>query len=57
VLVRPSGKVRLSADKAFKSGDGKMKSGARRELSWALQHLYTILNFIISLLWGEGGAA
>jgi hypothetical protein len=32
VPARPSGKGRLSVDKTFGSGEGKMNSGARREV-------------------------
>jgi hypothetical protein len=33
---RPSGKGRFREDKAFESGEGKMKSGARREVKQGL---------------------
>jgi hypothetical protein len=31
VLARPSGKGRLSVEEIFGGGEGKMKSGARKE--------------------------
>jgi hypothetical protein len=36
VPARPSGKGRFSKDEAFGSGEGKMKSRARREVKQSL---------------------
>jgi hypothetical protein len=36
MLARPSGKGRLSVDKTFGSGGGKMKSGVRTEVELGL---------------------
>jgi hypothetical protein len=49
VPARPSGKGRFSEGKAFGSGKGKMRSGARREVEQGLMRSYTILNTDIIL--------
>jgi hypothetical protein len=45
----PSGKVRYSEGKAFRSGKGRMRSGARREVERGLMRSCAILNFDIIL--------
>jgi hypothetical protein len=65
VPARPSGKGTLSEGKAFRSGKGRMRSGARREVEQSLMRSCAILNFDISLgraafgeiwilIWGGG---
>jgi hypothetical protein len=47
VPARPSGKGRYSEGKAFGSGKGRMRSGARREVEQGLMRSCSILNFDI----------
>jgi hypothetical protein len=65
VPARPSGKGRFSEGKAFGSGEGRMRSGARREVEQGLMRSCEILNFDIILgraafgeiwllIWGGG---
>jgi hypothetical protein len=49
VPARPSGKGRFSEGKAFGSGKGRMRSGARREVEQGLMCSCAILNFDIIL--------
>jgi hypothetical protein len=49
VPARPSGKGRFSQCKAFGSGKGRMRSGARREVEQSLTRSCAILNFDIIL--------
>jgi hypothetical protein len=44
VPARPSGKVRFSEGKAFGSGKGRMRSGARREVEQGLMRSCAVLN-------------
>jgi hypothetical protein len=46
--AHPSGKGMISVDLTFGGGEGKMKCGARRELSRVLLHSLVILDFVIS---------
>jgi hypothetical protein len=45
----PSGEGRFSEGKAFLSGKGRMRSGARREVEQGLTRSYAVLNFDIIL--------
>jgi hypothetical protein len=49
VPARPSGKGRFSEGKAFGSGKGRLRSGARREVEQGLMRSCAILNFDIIL--------
>jgi hypothetical protein len=49
VPARPSGKGRFSEGKAFGSGEGRMRSGARREVEQGLMRSCAIFNLILSL--------
>jgi hypothetical protein len=49
VPARPSGRGRFSKGKAFGSGKGRMRSGARREVEQGLMRSCAILNLILSL--------
>jgi hypothetical protein len=49
VPTRPSGKGRFCEGKAFGSGKGRMRSGARREDEQGLMRSCAILNFDIIL--------
>jgi hypothetical protein len=49
VPARPSCKGRFSEGKAFGSGEGGMRSGARREIEQGLMRPCAILNFDIIL--------
>jgi hypothetical protein len=45
VPARPSGRGRVSVDKTFGNGEGKMKSGTRREVEPGLAALVRDVEF------------
>jgi hypothetical protein len=52
VPARPSGKCRISAVETFGGGEGKIKSGARRDVELGLTA--SVRNFELLSVWREG---